>query len=78
MSEAVKSLTRKVKGPNQADMQSIKRLGHYLPARPGVVNVFNPSKEGTFCEYLVIQTTPAVSLLERAQLAMQLAFGSVV
>ena len=45
LSEAVKSLTRKMKSPNEADMKDLKRLGRYLVGKPRVVNVFYPQRE---------------------------------
>ena len=44
LSEAVKSLTRKVKAPNESDMKDLKRLGRYLVGRPRVVNVYCPQR----------------------------------
>ena len=42
LSEAVKSLTRKMKAPNESDMKDLKRLGRYLVGR--VVNVYHPQR----------------------------------
>ena len=44
LSETVKSLTRKMKAPNESDMKDLKRLGRYLVGRPRVVNVYHPQK----------------------------------
>ena len=44
LSEAVKSLTRKMKAPNESDMKDLKRLGRYLVGRPNVVNVYHPQR----------------------------------
>ena len=44
LSEAVKSLTRKMKAPNESDMKDLKRLGRYLVGRPRVVNVYHPQR----------------------------------
>ena len=48
LSEAVKSLTGKMKSPNGADMKDPKRLGRYLAGKPRVVNVFYPQRETKF------------------------------
>ena len=44
LSEAVESLTRKIKAPNESDMKDLKRLGRYLVGRPRVVNVYHPQR----------------------------------
>ena len=44
LSEAVKSLTRKMKAPNESDIKDLKRLGRYLVGRPRVVNVYRPQR----------------------------------
>ena len=44
LSEAVKSLTGKMKAPNESDMKDLKRLGRYLVGRPRVVNVYHPQR----------------------------------
>ena len=45
LSEAVKSLTRKMKGPNESDFKDLKRLGRYLVGRPRVVNVYERQRK---------------------------------
>ena len=42
LSECVKSLTRKMKAPNESDVKDLKRLGRYLVGNPRVVNVYYP------------------------------------
>ena len=44
LSEAVKSLTRKMKAPNESDMKDLKRVGRYLVGRPRVANVYHPQR----------------------------------
>lgn len=44
IAESVKSLTRKMKSPNEADLKDLKRLGRYLVSRPRVVNAYYPQK----------------------------------
>ena len=45
LSEAVKSLTRKMRSPNEVDMKDLKRLAHYLVGRPTVVAVYKPQRD---------------------------------
>ena len=45
LSEAVKSLTRKMRSPTGADMKDLKRLARYLVGRPRVVAVYKPQRD---------------------------------
>ena len=44
IAETVKSLTRKMKAPNDADVKDLKRLGRYLVGKPRVVCTYEPQR----------------------------------
>ena len=44
IAETVKSLTRKMKAPNDADVKDLKRLGRYLVRKPRVVCTYEPQR----------------------------------
>ena len=54
IAESVKSLTRKMKSPTEADFKDLKRLGRYLIGKPRVVNLFESQRESkvikVFCD----------------------------
>ena len=45
IAESVKSLTRKMKSPTEADFKELKRLERYLIGKPRVVNMFEYQRE---------------------------------
>ena len=45
LNACVKSLTRKMKAPNESDLKDLKRLARYLVGKPRVLNVDNPEKQ---------------------------------
>ena len=54
IAESVKSLTRKMKSPTEADFKELKRLERYLIGKPRVVNMFEYQRESkvikVFCD----------------------------
>ena len=54
IAESVKSLTRKMKSPTEADFKDLKRLGRYLIGKPRVINTFEAQRESkvirVFCD----------------------------
>ena len=54
IAESVKSLTRKMKSPTEADFKDLKRLGRYLIGKPRVVNMFESQRDSkvikVFCD----------------------------
>ena len=54
IAESVKSLTRTMKSPTEADFKDLKRLGRYLIGKPRVLNLFESQRESkvikVFCE----------------------------
>ena len=54
IAESVKSLTRKMKSPTEADFKDLKRLGRYLIGKPRVVNMFEAQRDSkvikVFCD----------------------------
>ena len=54
IAESVKSLTRKMKSPTEADFKDLKRLGRYLIGKPRVINMFEAQRESkvirVFCD----------------------------
>ena len=54
IAESVKSLTRKMKSPTEADFKDLKRLGRYLISKPRVINMFESQRESktikVFCD----------------------------
>ena len=52
IAESVKSLTRKLGSPTEADFKDLKRLGRYLIGKPRVVNMFEAQRKSKVIKVL--------------------------